>query len=118
MNCSLSLNKCGVTPVCPGTIQTVSTQMKLITIKSLVLLAAVSLTSCAGGPNATTGTLVGAGAGALAGGLIGNNNGNTAAGIAIGAVAGGALGNAVGNNVDQRNQRRVMYDRYGRPYYP
>ena len=85
-------------------------------LKSLPLLAAALLSSCAGGPNARTGTLIGAGAGALAGGAIGRNSGNTAAGAVLGAVAGGAVGNAVGNSQDQRN-RRVYYDSFGNPYY-
>lgn len=85
-------------------------------LKPLTLFAAALLSSCAGGPNAQTGTLVGAGAGALAGGIIGRNSGNTAAGAIIGGVTGAAVGNAVGNSQDQRN-RRVYYDAYGNPYY-
>ena len=84
--------------------------MKSICHKSLLLITAVALSSCAGGPNATTGTLVGAGTGALAGGIIGHQSGNTAAGAVIGGVAGGAIGNAVGDSRDRRNSY------YGRRY--
>ncbi len=92
--------------------------MKSILLKSLTVLAAALLSSCASGPNAQTGTLIGAGTGALAGGIIGHQSGNTAAGAIIGGVAGGAIGNAVGNNQDQRQAASVRYDAYGRPYYP
>lgn len=93
--------------------------MKSILLKSLTILTAALLSSCASGPNAQTGTLVGAGTGALAGGIIGHQSGNTAAGAIIGGVAGGAIGNAVGNNQDQRNYNRrpAYYDAYGRPVY-
>jgi outer membrane lipoprotein SlyB len=93
--------------------------MKTILTKSLLLALAAMLSSCAGGPNARTGTLVGAGAGAVAGNLIGRNNGNAALGTVIGAAAGGAVGNAVGNNADQRNAaaQPLYYDAYGRPVY-
>ena len=83
--------------------------MKTIHIKFLTLISAVSLCSCAGGPNARTGTLVGAGTGALAGGIIGHQSGNTAAGAVIGAVAGGAVGNAVGDSHDRRYYGRRSY---------
>ena len=92
--------------------------MKSTILKSLTILAAAMLSSCAGGPNAQTGTLIGAGTGALAGGIIGHQSGNTAAGAVIGGVAGGAIGNAVGNNADMRRGTAVRYDRYNRPYYP
>lgn len=86
--------------------------MKSIHLKFLVLVSAVSLSSCAGGPNARTGTLVGAGAGALAGGIIGHQSGNTAAGAVIGGVAGGAIGNAVGDSQDRRYYSGGRYYRY------
>ena len=41
----------------------------------LPLLAALAVTSCATGPNAQTGTVVGALGGAAVGGLIGKQNG-------------------------------------------
>jgi hypothetical protein len=46
-------------------------------MKSIVLslLAAVTVTSCATGPNAQTGTVVGALGGAAVGGIIGNQSG-------------------------------------------
>ena len=85
--------------------------MKTISLHSLLLVAALSLSGCAGGPNATSGTLIGAGTGALAGGIIGHQSGNTAAGALIGGVAGGAVGNAVGDSQDRRNYS------YGRRTY-
>lgn len=95
--------------------------MKSILLKSLTVFAAAMLSSCASGPNAQSGTLIGAGTGALAGGIIGHQSGNTAAGAIIGGVAGGAVGNAVGNNQDQKNynynRRPAYYDAYGRPVY-
>lgn len=92
--------------------------MKSIILKSLTIASAAMLSSCAGGPSAQNGTLIGAGTGALAGGIIGHQSGNTAAGAIIGGVAGGAIGNAVGNNRDQQRGTAVRYDQYGRPYYP
>ncbi len=91
--------------------------MKSIIIKSLTIVSAAMLSSCASGPSAQNGTLIGAGTGALAGGIIGHQSGNTAAGAIIGGVAGGAIGNAVGNNRDQQNARPRYYDSYGRPVY-
>lgn len=93
--------------------------MKRIFTTTLTLITAAALSSCASGPNAQSGTLIGAGTGALAGGIIGHQSGNTAAGAVIGAVAGGAVGNAVGNSQDQRNYRPriVGYDSYGRAIY-
>jgi 5'-3' exoribonuclease 2 len=91
--------------------------MKTVPIKFLGLFVAVLLSGCAGGPNAQSGTLIGAGTGALAGGIIGHQSGNTAAGAIIGGVAGGAVGNAVGNSQDQRNYYgRRYYDPYERRY--
>ena len=82
--------------------------MKSIHRISLTIAFATALSGCAGGPNARTGTLVGAGTGALAGGIIGPQSGNTAAGAVIGGVAGGAIGNAVGASHD----RGYHYYRY------
>lgn len=89
-----------------------------MTIKFLPIVLAAALSSCAGGPSAQQGTLIGAGTGALAGGIIGHQSGNTAAGALIGGVAGGAIGNAVGNNQDAKRGTSVRYDAQGRPYYP
>lgn len=91
----------------------------------LSILAAVAISSCATGPNAQTGTVLGALGGAAAGGIIGNQSGRGLEGAAIGAGLGALGGNAIGNAQDQRNARYYnnqppppRYDRYGRPYYP
>lgn len=104
--------------------------MKAITLS---LLAAVSLVSCATGPNAQTGTVVGALGGAAAGGIIGHQSGRGLEGAAIGAGLGALGGNAIGNAQDQRNAQyyqgqqqphynnRPYQDPYGRRpsgYYP
>ena len=117
---SLPLNIHGLfpSPAAQFNLHKPTNHMKSTILRSLTLLAAALLSSCAGGPNAQTGTLIGAGTGALAGGIIGHQSGNTAAGALIGGVAGGAVGNAVGNNADQRRGTAVRYDAYGRPYYP
>lgn len=73
-------------------------------------VAALSLSSCASGPNAQTGTGIGAVTGAVAGGIIGHQSGHTAEGAIIGGLVGGAAGNAIGANQDQKNY-------YNRPYY-
>lgn len=98
--------------------------MKRILTSTIAIAAAVALTSCEGGPNAQTGTLIGAGTGALAGGIIGHNTGrgNTAQGAIIGGVVGAAAGNAIGGSQDRRNQsygqpQPLYYDSYGRPVY-
>lgn len=91
--------------------------MKRILTTTIALVAAATLTSCESGPNAQTGTLIGAGTGALAGGIIGHQSGNTAAGAVIGGVVGGAAGNAIGGSQDRKNQQPLYYDSYGRPVY-
>lgn len=102
--------------------------MKSITLS---LLAAISLASCATGPNAQTGTVIGALGGAAAGGIIGNQSGRGLEGAAIGAGLGALGGNAIGNAQDQRNAQyyhQQGYDSrayrgqhrpspYGQPYY-
>lgn|GEM_PF-1234728 len=74
--------------------------------KILILLCGASLASCAGGPNAQTGTVLGALGGAAVGGIIGNQSGRGLEGAAIGAAAGGIGGNMIGNAQDQRNAQR------------
>ncbi|MFO1482117.1 MAG: glycine zipper domain-containing protein [Verrucomicrobiaceae bacterium] len=82
----------------------------------LTLITAVSLVSCATGPNAQTGSVVGALAGAGIGGIIGNQSGRGLEGAAIGAGLGALGGNAIGNSRDQQNARyqQGYYDRNGR----
>jgi uncharacterized protein YcfJ len=99
---------------------------------TLSLLAALAVTSCATGPNAQTGAVVGALGGAAAGGIIGNQSGRGLEGAVIGGALGAAAGNAIGNSQDMRNeqqyynrgnrgyrepQQRYYTDDYGRRYY-
>ena len=82
----------------------------------LILLSSVSLVSCATGPNAQTGSVIGALAGAGVGGIIGSQSGRGLEGAAIGAGLGALGGNAIGNSRDQQNSRSQQgyYDRNGR----
>lgn len=86
----------------------------------LTLLSALSLVSCATGPNAQTGSVLGALGGAAIGGIIGNQSGRGLEGAAIGAGLGALGGNALGNSRDQNNaryqqsQQRGYYDNQGR----
>lgn len=90
----------------------------------LSLLTVVSITSCATGPNAQTGTVIGALGGAAAGGIIGHQSGRGLEGAAIGAGLGALGGNAIGNAQDQRNaqyyNQQQGYYNQRRPdgYYP
>ncbi|WP_395751783.1 glycine zipper domain-containing protein [Prosthecobacter sp.] len=97
----------------------------------LTLLTAVSLVSCASGPNAQTGSVLGALGGAAVGGIIGSQSHRGLEGAAIGAGLGALGGNALGNARDQRNyqqgygqpgygrqpQQRGYYDNNGRYHY-
>lgn len=79
------------------------------------ILATVFFTACESGPNARTGTVLGALGGAAAGGIIGNQRGRGLEGAAIGGVLGGVGGNVIGGAQDQR--RRDYYQpRYDRRY--
>lgn len=78
------------------------------------LLASAALVSCATGPGAQTGTVVGGLGGAALGGIIGNQSGRGLEGAAIGAGLGALAGNMLG---DAQDQRRYYTDRYGRRYY-
>jgi uncharacterized protein YcfJ len=81
----------------------------------LALLTAASLVSCASGPNAQTGAVLGGLVGAGLGGIVGNQSGRGLEGAAIGAAAGAMAGNAMGNSRDQRqNAQGGYYDRNGR----
>ncbi|WP_395746954.1 glycine zipper 2TM domain-containing protein [Prosthecobacter sp.] len=71
------------------------------TLLLAMLLALFSLTSCANGPAARRGTLIGAVGGGVAGGLIGRNLGGVAVGAGLGALA----GNMIGNARDRRHYR-------------
>jgi len=82
----------------------------------LTLVSALSLVSCATGPNAQTGSVIGALAGAGIGGIVGAQSGRGLEGAAIGAGIGALGGNAVGNARDQQGPRyqEGYYDRQGR----
>jgi uncharacterized protein YcfJ len=82
----------------------------------LTFLSALSLVSCATGPNAQTGSVLGALGGAAVGGIIGNQSGRGLEGAAIGAGLGALGGNALGNAKDQRNAayQQGYYDPQGR----
>lgn len=86
-------------------------------MKTLILscLTALSLASCAGGPNAQTGTVVGGLGGAAVGGIIGSQSGRGLEGAAIGAGLGAIAGNAIGDSQDRRNYYNGRY--YGSRYY-
>jgi len=77
--------------------------MKLKILSLIPMLAISSLSSCASGPNAQQGTVIGALGGAAAGGIIGNQSGRGLEGAAIGAGLGAVAGNTIGNSKDQRN---------------
>lgn len=83
--------------------------MKLKSMKSylfgslLAVAISSSLVSCAGGPNAKTGTVVGGLGGAALGGIIGHQSGRGLEGAAIGGALGAISGNLIGDAQDQRN---------------
>ena len=72
----------------------------------LTTLTALTLVSCASGPNAQTGSVLGALGGAAIGGIIGNQSGRGLEGATIGAGLGALGGNALGNSRDQRQQQQ------------
>ena len=87
----------------------------------LTFLSALSLVSCASGPNAQTGSVIGALAGAGIGGIIGSQSHRGLQGAAIGGALGAMGGNALVNARDQRNagyggppQQQGYYDNQGR----
>ncbi|HSI64187.1 MAG TPA: glycine zipper domain-containing protein [Candidatus Saccharimonadia bacterium] len=91
----------------------------------LPLLAAASFStmSCSSGPNARTGTVIGALGGGALGGIIGHQSGHGLEGAAIGAGLGALGGNVIGGAQDERyyGGRRVYYREqptyYRRPAY-
>jgi len=88
-------------------------------MKTLVLsvVLACSMTSCATGPSAQRGTVIGGLGGAAVGGIIGNQSGRGLEGAAIGAGLGALAGNAIGNSRDQRYYGGGGYYRRGGYYY-
>lgn len=91
--------------------------MKNIKRLTLGLLAALSITSmsCSSGPNARTGTVLGALGGAGLGGIIGHQSGRGLEGAAIGAGLGALGGNLIGGAQDERNYYHRGYG--GGGYY-
>ncbi|TDU73417.1 YmgG-like glycine-zipper protein [Prosthecobacter fusiformis] len=106
----LALTNCSVATAMPNSTYRI---MKRIFI---TLIAISSLASCATGPNAQTGTVVGGLGGAALGGIVGNQSGRGLEGAAIGAGLGALAGNAIGNSQDQRNYQRGRYYNNGRYY--
>ena len=86
-----------------------------------VVLAVVSITGCATGPNAQTDAVIGGLLGAGAGGIIGHQSGRGLEGAAIGALIGGASGNMFGNGIDTRNgynrPQQYQQPQYQQPVY-
>lgn len=80
-------------------------------------LAAVMMSSCASGPNARTGTVVGGLGGAAVGGIIGHQSGRGLEGAAIGGALGALGGNMIGDAQDQRNYERRRYYAHRGYYY-
>lgn len=93
--------------------------MKKHLSKILAAVSMLTLASCAGGPNAQTGTVVGGLGGAALGGIIGHQSGRGLEGAAIGGALGAIGGNMVGNAQDQRNYQRQQqyYNQQPQGYY-
>ena len=77
--------------------------MKRIQYFTLAAILSLGMSSCASGPGAQTGTVIGGLGGAALGGIIGNQSGRGLEGAAIGAGLGALGGNLVGGAQDQRN---------------
>ncbi|MBB5030696.1 glycine zipper domain-containing protein [Prosthecobacter vanneervenii] len=73
----------------------------------LSIVTAATITSCASGPAAQQGAVIGGLGGAAVGGIIGSQSGRGLEGAAIGGALGALGGNAIGNAKDQR--RRGYY---------
>jgi uncharacterized protein YcfJ len=91
-------------------------KQSLISLFSAVAMV-TQLSSCAGGPNAQTGAVLGGLGGAALGGIIGNQSGRGLEGAAIGAGVGALGGAAVGNAQDQRNAAYQQQYYNNQPYY-
>jgi outer membrane protein OmpA-like peptidoglycan-associated protein len=68
----------------------------------ILLILALTLTSCASWNNLTKGTLIGTTAGAAVGAAAGAYFGDTTKGAIIGAAVGGATGAIIGRNMDKQ----------------
>jgi outer membrane lipoprotein SlyB len=89
----------------------------MIYMKHLALsLIAFLFVSCAAGPNAQTGAVIGGLTGAAVGGIVGNQSGRGLEGAAIGAAAGAVGGGLIGNAQDQRRERDYYESRQGGYY--
>jgi outer membrane lipoprotein SlyB len=78
--------------------------LKRILLTPLLAVGMSSMmVSCASGPNAQTGTVLGGLGGAALGGIIGHQSGRGLEGAAIGGVLGAVGGNLIGDAQDQRN---------------
>jgi uncharacterized protein YcfJ len=75
----------------------------------LSIVSLITLASCATGPNAQTGSVLGALGGAAVGGIVGNQSGRGLEGAAIGGALGALGGAALGNAQDQRVQQQQGY---------
>lgn len=89
--------------------------MKLITLS--IALASLTFSACTTGPNARTGTAVGALGGAALGGIVGNQSGRGLEGAAIGAAAGALGGNLIGGAQDERREEAYRRGQYYAPRY-
>ena len=87
--------------------------------KLFTIALVISSVSCAAGPNAQTGAVVGGLGGAALGGIIGHQSGRGLEGAAIGGALGAVGGGVVGNAQDQRNYNNNYYrpQPQPRPYY-
>jgi len=68
----------------------------------LSIITAATLSSCASGPGAQQGAVIGGLGGAAVGGIIGSQSGRGLQGAAIGGALGALGGNALGNAQDRR----------------
>ena len=68
----------------------------------LSIITAATFSSCATGPGAQQGAVIGGLGGAAVGGIIGSQSGRGLEGAAIGAGLGALGGNAIGNARDRR----------------
>ena len=76
--------------------------------KWIVLVAAVPLVACAGGPKQTAGTVVGGALGGVLGSQVGGGAGRTA-GIIVGTILGGFIGQDIGRSLDEADELRAAH---------
>lgn len=78
---------------------------------SILLIFAITLTSCASWNNLTKGTLIGTTAGAAVGAAAGAYFGDTTKGAIIGAAVGGATGAIIGRNMDKQAEELAKMEK-------